>query len=341
MPAISVIVPVYKAEAFLRGCADSILKQTFSDLELILVEDGSPDQSGALCDAIAAEDGRVRVFHKPNGGVSSARNLGIQEAQGDFVAFCDADDSFAPNALELLYTAVQAEEADSAGCGHYNLWPDGRKEAEAGALPAGVYGPAALREGIVLPLLGQRLDFGRGVLNGFIWRFLFRRSILQAHSITFAGAYLEDELFLLEYFLYAQKLVMVDQPLYFYLQNPASVTKNYLPDYIGVFRAFMERKRALARTWHLDEALPDWEDNSNWAGLLIAVSNEYAPGNRKTSRQKAQFLRELCAQPDMARAIAQLHPKGLAGNKQLVADLIRGGHFTLLTLLYNLKNRRK
>ena len=193
----------------------------------------------------------------------------------------------------------------------------------------------------MLPLLGQRLDFGRGVLNGFIWRFLFRRSILQAHSITFAGAYLEDELFLLEYFLYAQKLVMVDQPLYFYLQNPASVTKNYLPDYIGVFRAFMERKRALARTWHLGEALPDWEDNSNWAGLLIAVSNEYAPGNRKTSRQKAQFLRELCAQPDMARAIAQLHPKGLAGNKQLVADLIRGGHFTLLTLLYNLKNRRK
>ena len=106
MPAISVIVPVYKAEAFLRGCADSILKQTFSDLELILVEDGSPDQSGALCDAIAAEDGRVRVFHKPNGGVSSARNLGIQEAQGDFVAFCDADDSFAPNALELLYTCL-------------------------------------------------------------------------------------------------------------------------------------------------------------------------------------------------------------------------------------------
>ena len=75
MPAISVIVPVYKAEAFLRTCTDSILNQTCSDLELLLVEDGSPDQSGALCDAIAAGDSRVRVFHKPNGGVSSALTI--------------------------------------------------------------------------------------------------------------------------------------------------------------------------------------------------------------------------------------------------------------------------
>ena len=87
MAEISVIVPVYKAEAFLRKCTDSILNQTFTDLELLLVEDGSPDQSGALCDQIAAEDPRVRVFHKPNGGVSSARNLGMAEAKGKYIAF--------------------------------------------------------------------------------------------------------------------------------------------------------------------------------------------------------------------------------------------------------------
>lgn len=341
MPAISVIVPVYKAEAFLRTCTDSILNQTCSDLELLLVEDGSPDQSGALCDAIAAGDSRVRVFHKPNGGVSSARNLGISQASGDYIAFCDADDHFAPDALERLYTAAVKEAADCAGCGHYNLWPDGRREPEAGALPAGVYGPAALREGIVLPLLGRRLDFGHGVLNGFIWRFLFRRSLLQTQQITFEGSYLEDELFLLEFFLSARSLVMVEQPLYFYLQNPASVTKNYLPDYMQVFRAFMARKRALAQAWKLEEELPDWEENSNWAGLLIAVSNEYAPGNPKTARQKTQFLRDLCRQPDMARTIDRLHPRGLAGNKQFVADLICRRSFTLLTLLYQLKNRRK
>ena len=82
MPAISVIVPVYRAEAFLKTCTDSILGQTFGDLELLLVDDGSPDRSGALCDAIAAADSRVRVFHRENGGVSAARNLALEKAEG-------------------------------------------------------------------------------------------------------------------------------------------------------------------------------------------------------------------------------------------------------------------
>lgn len=341
MPAISVIVPVYKAEAFLRTCAKSILEQTFTDLELILVDDGSPDSSGALCDIIAREDERVRVIHKPNGGVSSARNEGIRIAQGDYIAFCDPDDWFLPNTLELLHTALVRADADSAGCGHYNVWPDGTKQPQAGALPAGVYGPEEIRTGIVEPLLGRRLDFGQGVLNGFIWRFLFRRSVIVDNGILFEGAYLEDELFLMEYFLHAKRLAMVDELLYCYLQNPASVTRNYLPGYLDVFRRFLERKRALAEQYDLTRRLPDWESNTVWAGLLIAIGNEYAPGNPKSAGEKSRFIRELCAQPDMAKAIRELHPKGLAGNKQLVADLVRRRWFGLLTLLYTLKNRRK
>ena len=214
MPVISVIVPVYKAEALLKTCIDSILGQTFRDLELILVDDGSPDGSGVLCDQAAAEDSRVRVIHKENGGVSRARNDGIAAAQGEYLAFCDADDYILPNTLEALYAALTRAGADTAGCGHRLLWPDGRTEDYAGALPAGVYGPEELREGIVKPLLGQRLDFGRGVLNGFIVRYLFRREVVLDNAIAFEGAYLEDELFLMEYCLHAQRLAMVDEPFY-------------------------------------------------------------------------------------------------------------------------------
>jgi len=96
MPEISVIVPVYRAESFLRKCTDSILNQTFQDLELLLIDDGSPDHSGALCDQIAKEDPRVRVFHKDNGGVSSARNLGMTQANGQYFAFADSDDWLPP-----------------------------------------------------------------------------------------------------------------------------------------------------------------------------------------------------------------------------------------------------
>lgn len=341
MPSVSVIVPVYRAEALLRVCTDSILGQTFPDLELILVDDGSPDGSGALCDAIAGEDGRVRVIHRENAGVSSARNAGMEAARGDYIAFCDADDRLAPDAIETLYAALTAAGADSAGCGHYNLRPDGSAEIEAGVLPAGVYGPAELRRRVVVPLLGQRLDFGGTLLNGFVWRFLFSRAVIRDNRLSFEGAYLEDELFLMEYFLHAQKLAMVEAPLYYYLQNPESVTKNYLPDFLDVFRRSMERRRAIARTYDLDREIPGWEANAVWAGLLIAVSNEYAPGNPKSPKEKTAYLRDLCQREDMARAITELRPSGLAGNKQLVADLIMGRHFRLLTLLYEFKNRRK
>lgn len=339
MPEISVVVPVYKAEAFLKKCADSILTQTFPDLELLLVEDGSPDGSGALCDEIAASDARVRVFHKPNGGVSSARNLGMAEAQGTYIAFADADDWLTPDALERMHGALTAAEADSAGGAHYLAEADGSVQVEPGALPAGVYGPDRIRTGIVDRLLGERLGKPGEFLNGFIWRFLFSRSIIQDHNIRFDGAYLEDELFLMEYFCYARRLAMVDEPVYYYLQNPVSVTRRYLPDYMDTFTRFFAAKEALAERFSLGDNMPLWRENTCWSGLIIAVANEFAASNPASLPEKRAKVKEICARPEMARAIRAIRPSGLGRNKQVVADLICRGRFFLLSLLYWYKNR--
>lgn len=99
-PEISIIVPVYQVEKYLNECIDSILAQTFTDFELILVDDGSPDNCPALCDAAAKRDSRVRVIHKQNGGVSTARNAGLDAAQGNWIAFVDSDDTVEPEYLE-------------------------------------------------------------------------------------------------------------------------------------------------------------------------------------------------------------------------------------------------
>lgn len=335
MPTISVIVPVYKAEAFLRKCTDSILCQSYRDLELLLIDDGSPDGSGALCDAIAGEDSRVRVFHKPNGGVSSARNLGLDEAWGTYIAFVDSDDWLEPQALERLLTALRESGADTAGCGHYNAGDAGPASREAPALPAGVHEGAEIREGIVLRLLGDRLR--QPVLNGFIWRFLYTRSLITGNRIRFEGAYLEDELFLMEYFCHASRLAIVDAPLYNYYWNTASATHRYMGDYPETFRRFMERKEELAQRYGLDAPL--WRENSLYAGLLIAVGNEYAPGNPASFAQKQRRVREIAAQPEMRRALAALRPEGAGRNKQIVAALLRRRWYGLLTLLYRVKNR--
>ena len=118
-PKVSVIVPVYKAEKYLHRCVDSILAQTFTDFEVLLIDDGSPDRSGEICDEYAQKDSRVRVFHKENGGVSSARQCGIDNAQGEYTIHADPDDWVEPKMLEDLYKKAKDDDADIVICDFY------------------------------------------------------------------------------------------------------------------------------------------------------------------------------------------------------------------------------
>ena len=337
MPGISIIVPVYQAEKYLEKCIESVKRQTFQDWELLLIDDGCTDRSPRICDQYAAKDDRIRVFHKKkNAGVSEARNWGLREAKGDCIAFLDSDDGFEPRALETLWSLREQTEAATVGCAHRNLLPDGSTTIEP-LLPAGVYDREGIRQGIVYPLLGDRLRLP--VFNGFIWRYLFSTRILRSAHITFEGAYLEDELFLMEYFCNAHKLAVTEEPLYRYFFNPNSATHKYMKDFQKVFGRFMERKEEVAARYQLEAARPLWRENTNWAGLLIAIGNEYAKGNNKSVREKQKAVEELCRRPDMARAIEAITPEGLSPNKQMVANLVKKKHFFVLTQLYRLKNR--
>lgn len=118
-PAISIIVPVYKAEKYLHKCLDSILAQTFTDFEVLLIDDGSPDRSGEICDEYAAKDSRMRVFHKENGGVSAARQTGMDNALGEWTIHVDPDDWVEPTMLEELYKKAKETDADMVICDYF------------------------------------------------------------------------------------------------------------------------------------------------------------------------------------------------------------------------------
>ena len=124
-PLISVIIPVYNAQDTLRRALDSILGQTYRNLEIILVDDGSTDGSGAICDACAAADGRVRVLHQANAGVAAARNAGLGAVTGDYICWLDSDDAYHPTAIEKLYGALSACGKSIAICNYTNIQPDG------------------------------------------------------------------------------------------------------------------------------------------------------------------------------------------------------------------------
>ncbi|MCT0015469.1 glycosyltransferase family 2 protein, partial [Lactococcus lactis subsp. lactis] len=127
MPKISVIVPVYNVEKLLRRCLDSIINQSFEDFELLLIDDGSKDNSGQICDHYKKQDERVRVWHIPNGGQSAARNLGIDNVQGDFIAFIDSDDFVELDYLEQLYQPMLEDEVDVVSC-RYIAYSEDRDE---------------------------------------------------------------------------------------------------------------------------------------------------------------------------------------------------------------------
>lgn len=124
MPKVSVIVPVYRVEKYLDACIQSVILQTFQEWELILVDDGSPDKSGDICDAWSRKDNRIRVFHKENGGVSTARNLGLDNALGEWIMFVDADDTLLPHAIELCVR--HSNDVEMVCCGLQPMQEDGR-----------------------------------------------------------------------------------------------------------------------------------------------------------------------------------------------------------------------
>ncbi|MBR3556215.1 MAG: glycosyltransferase family 2 protein [Oscillospiraceae bacterium] len=337
MAEIDVIVPVYQAEKTLEACVESVRSQSYDDWNLILIDDGSRDGSPALCDVLAAKDGRIRVVHQPNGGVSAARNRGLKEVRSPWVYFLDADDLLMPGALELLRRLAADSGADTSAGAVVLTESDGSQLTDA-ILPAGVYDENGIRERILLPLTGQRLR--APIFNGYIVRYLFRASILKEHAVTFEGGYLEDEIFLMDYFFHAKKLAVSERPIYDYLQNPASATHRYMADFPAVFRRFMERKRSRVAGTALEKACPGWEADTNWAGLLIAVGNEYAPGNDVSHREHRKNIRALCALPEYAGAMRALHPQGCGKRKQIVAELLLRRQYFLLDALYRLKNRR-
>jgi len=334
---IDVIVPVYQAEKSLEACVESVRGQSYDDWNLILIDDGSRDSSPALCDALAEKDGRIRVIHQPNGGVSAARNRGLKEVRSPWVYFLDADDLLMPGALELLWRLAADNGADTAAGAVVLTEGDGSQLTDA-ILPAGVYDENGIRERILLPLTGQRLR--APIFNGYIVRYLFRALILKEHAVAFEGGYLEDEIFLMDYFFHAKKLAVSERPIYDYLQNPASATHRYMADFPAVFRRFLERKRSRVAGTALEKACPGWEADTNWAGLLIAVGNEYAPGNDVSHREHRKNIRALCALPEYAGAMKALHPQGCGKRKQIVADLLLKRQYFLLDALYRLKNRR-
>lgn len=217
-PRISVIVPVYKAEVYLHRCVDSILAQTFQDFEVLLVDDGSPDRSGEICDEYAQKDRRVRVFHKENGGVSSARNVGLDNAIGEWICFVDADDWIEPFLLAHLLICVVKHDVDAI---LYNF----KREIS----PNKFVVDCTLGKDV---LVDVDTNIICTIFKGQVFNYLFRTAQIRVHSLRFDENihYAEDVLFIIQYLGYVQHIYYTDLVYYNYNSYNISATSSILPN---------------------------------------------------------------------------------------------------------------
>ena len=205
-PKISIIVPVYNVEKYLRRCLDSIVAQTFNDWECILIDDGSPDNSGAICDEYAEKDSCFRVIHQKNAGVSAARNAGLDVARGEWISFVDSDDWCTLDMLESLLHSAEENDAEVV-IGGYSL-NDGNKDYETRLPPEGK---------MSMP------KYFDGKWQG-PWAKLIKKSFLHKFNIRFPEgiSLAEDLFFTFQLFFYSSKICGLKNNLYFYYQNQMS-----------------------------------------------------------------------------------------------------------------------
>ena len=233
-PLISVIVPVYNVEKYMRQCVDSLLNQTVSNIEIILVDDGATDTSPKICDEYAKKYSYVKVIHKLNGGLGSARNAGMNEAQGKYIGFVDSDDYVSVKMYKTLLDLAETNEADCAYCEFTKFWNDTVEATRQPKKTIKVFSDKEILDSYLLDRVGcapsekEDCSYGVSVCLG-----LFRNNVIQRSKVKFVSErefIAEDMIFDIDFIPHCRKIVHTNEALYFYRFNPDSLTTRYVPD---------------------------------------------------------------------------------------------------------------
>lgn len=285
---ISIIVPIYNVEKYLNKCIESIVNQTYENIEIILIDDGSNDNSGIICDEYAKKDNRIIVVHKENGGVSSARNKGLKIAKGEWISFVDADDWIEQIFCQTLLNKVTQEQADIALCG-YNRITDSRIEK----INANNQEVFLNSNEYLVKSLNPQTGFG------FCHMKLIKKEVLKSISFNERIEVGEDALFNIQLSTYIKKAVFLKQPLYNYRINNQSVVKRYDENYANKYLKSMKIIEEYIWQEYNEENEENIEIKQNYYNfvayhiMLIIVNYCYHPDNKMCNAQRKNMLKEV------------------------------------------------
>lgn len=255
-PTISVIIPVYRVEAYLDACLASVTGQRYENLEILLVDDGSPDRCGQICDDWAAKDSRIRVIHKENGGAGQARNVALAQATGELIGFVDSDDYISPDLYAHLYSLMDGE-TDIAECGYTDTLDD-----------SAVFDSPDVERRAFTPEEAMQAHIQDTLFQQVIWNKLYRRQVVEGISFP-EGNLIDDEFWTYRVLGRARKLVHSEARMYAYRQQPDSAMHKPFSR-----KRLQGMQAKLQRLTYLDQRMPQLVDlaaEELWMTCLYAM----------------------------------------------------------------------
>lgn len=329
-PCISIIVPVYNAREYLYRCIDSIIAQTLQSWELLLIDDGSTDESGDICDDYAEKDKRIRVVHQQNAGVSAARNTGLAVARGKYIGFVDSDDWIEYGMFDKLYCAAENEMCSIVMCDATTVYSNGKRELDT---------IAQLQQSYIL----SKKDFTPELLRemaGSVCRCLYRADLLKMHGIRFPCGikFSEDRIFNILSIGHAEKIVYSKKSYYNRYVNSESAVHRFHADYFETCLMASEKiNDAIELTWDDTESYQRVYLSQLIAGAFSAICNYYYKTSTLTSAERRAAVMRVCGSKELKKAIVD------AGDTSLYAKLMLNNEIGTLIVcakLSNLKHRR-
>ena len=335
---ISIVVPVYNVEKYLNRCIDSIVSQTYRTLEIILVDDGSADNSGSICDKYAGKDVRIKVIHKNNGGLGFARNSGLDIATGKYVTFIDGDDYIGKTHIEEMYALIQNTKTDTCMGGHTKVYAN--KEVLHKNVCAGkVYKNDVKAE--ILPRMCGASPKGEDYIEMSVCMVLLSNEIIKEHHLRFVSEreYVsEDLVFDFEYYPVSKGVCISQQVDYYYCDNEGSLTTKYRPDRFDSQIKLYEMLCKKAKSLGIEKQCTERLQNTVLAIARYSVKLEYKFEKQNGKQIARENVKRICENETLKNIFGEYDDSQIKVTSKIVNSLIKRKKYMLLNKIMIIKN---
>ena len=337
-PRVSVVVPIYNVEPYLKKCVESLLSQTLEDIEILLVDDGSPDRCGEIADEYAAREPQVKAFHQKNAGLGPARNTGIEHATGEYVGFVDSDDWVDSQMFERLYSAAAKCDADIVVGGHRDVVEGHVRVAK----PHPLAGVTLHGSDEIMPVRNRLFGHAEddNTVEAFpmrVWTAIYRNDFLRTNRLRFEEILSEDTIFNLPAYKTAKTITFTGDTNYCYrMDNQSSIMRTFSPTKLKRYEAFLDRLWQLAQeeSWQHDECLQRVKRTAIdycrlYAGMIA--------GSEVSRREKIIYLRQLGLSRLITEYCAGYPVNVLPSQQRLFHEALVAGHYGIALALLEVR----